>query len=412
MSDNIPDSLRVLFVDDEQNILSALKRSVRRNRRSWLVEFAVSGKEALDYLAKAEFDLVVSDVRMPGMDGIELLAEVKRIQPQAIRFLLTGYSNKESTLEAMKLAHQCFAKPSDPLVIIAAIERSDVLHKRINNNEVCTFISSLESVPSPPIVFKKLQAELEKSDSSYEVIADIVCTDAALSAKILQLVNSAFFGIQQDISEIKEGLFILGVEIIKSLVMIFGMGIKYGNSIRHFFLLEKFFAHSAEVAKLSKEIALYFGLSKKEAESAFTAGLLHDIGKLIFASYRPKEYRDISIHSNESKSVHITHLEKSAFNASHANIGAHLMSLWGLPLSVVEVIAFHDRPSSFSGNTDKLSILTAVHLADHISNDRAQIKDGEPVIGFGLDMVYISSLEEDEEIAAKLKKYIQKEKDC
>ncbi|MBC8317540.1 MAG: response regulator [Desulfobulbaceae bacterium] len=119
---------RILFVDDEPNILVGLRRMLRSLRKEIDMEFAESGKEALQVMSKASFDVVVSDMRMPGMDGAELLTEVRRLYPDTIRIILSGYAAAEAIMRTETIVHQFLHKPCEPQNIKDTLLRSCQLH--------------------------------------------------------------------------------------------------------------------------------------------------------------------------------------------------------------------------------------------------------------------------------------------
>jgi len=108
----MPDKKRVLFVDDEPRILDGRRRMLRSMRHEWKMSFAETGQEALAILANQPFDVVVVDMRMPGMDGVQLLSEVRK-RHQIIRIVLSGTADREAILRAVGLAHQYLSKPCD-----------------------------------------------------------------------------------------------------------------------------------------------------------------------------------------------------------------------------------------------------------------------------------------------------------
>ena len=126
--------IRVLFVDDEPRVLGGLRRMLRPMRHEWQMEFAQGGPEALDALAEQSFDVIISDMRMPGMDGGELLTEVMRRYPETVRIMLSGQSNKETVLRSVGPTHQYLAKPCDPELLKRVIARAYALRHASPNS--------------------------------------------------------------------------------------------------------------------------------------------------------------------------------------------------------------------------------------------------------------------------------------
>jgi DNA-binding NtrC family response regulator len=115
--------IRILFVDDDQDILAGLRNRLRAQRSRWDMVFVQSGYEALEELELASFDVVVSDMRMPLMDGAELLAQVKDRHPDVARIVLSGDAERDAVQRALPIVHQFLTKPCDGNVLRAAIEQ-------------------------------------------------------------------------------------------------------------------------------------------------------------------------------------------------------------------------------------------------------------------------------------------------
>ena len=185
---------QLLFVDDEQRVLDGIKRSLYGMRHEWGMEFVASGKDALRYMQEHTVDMIISDMRMPVMDGAELLSIVKKLYPQTIRFILSGYSDKEMILKTISTTDQFINKPCDPVMLKEIITRALESFDVIDDNKIRAFVSKIESLPTMPELYKQLKEKLESSTSSFKEIADIISKDVSMTAKILQLVNSSFFG--------------------------------------------------------------------------------------------------------------------------------------------------------------------------------------------------------------------------
>ncbi|MBV9849174.1 MAG: response regulator [Armatimonadetes bacterium] len=115
--------IRVLFVDDESHILSGLQRMLRPLRHEWAMTFAEGGPAALDALAGAEFDVIVTDMRMPGMSGAQLLAEVRRRHPRVARIVLSGQSDREHLQQLAQTPHEYLSKPCDTELLKETVRR-------------------------------------------------------------------------------------------------------------------------------------------------------------------------------------------------------------------------------------------------------------------------------------------------
>lgn len=186
---------RILFVDDEPNVLQGLQRMLRPMRSEWEMEFAGGGEEALQKMEQAPFDVIVSDMRMPGMNGAQLLKEVARRYPDTVRIVLSGHSDREYILQLVTTTHQYLAKPCDAQTIKDTVNRACALRDLLTSKELSALVSQVKSLPSLPSLYTRIIEILQSDDPSLQKIGQIVSEDIAMSAKVLQLVNSSFFGI-------------------------------------------------------------------------------------------------------------------------------------------------------------------------------------------------------------------------
>ena len=351
---------RILFVDDESNILSGIKRMLRSLRNDYEFNFAGSGREALELMESTPIDVIVSDMRMPGMDGAELLMQVREFYPNAIRIMLTGQADEESVYRTVNVVHQFLSKPCDPDTLKDIIIRSCALRDLLASKHIKEIVSGIDHLPSLPSVFAELQNVLKKEDASAEDVAKIIEQDIGMTAKLLQLVNSSFFGLFQKVENPARAVKLLGFDTIKILVLgvqIFSE-IKIDSSIISADFLKD---HSMLVAQCSKKIALDATDEPDLINSCFLAGMLHDIGKLLLISHMAETYLPLleSVKTNETE---LMTEERKQLNATHGDIGAYLIGLWGFNGDILEAIAYHNNIAAYPGNT--FSAAVAVHVAD------------------------------------------------
>ncbi len=352
--------INILFVDDEPNILEGLQRMLRSMRHDWQMTFAGGGNEALEMLKEKSVDVIVSDMKMPGIDGAKLLMEVREKYPQIIRIILSGYSEKEMIMKSIGTTHQYLSKPCDPEILKATVKRVCTLRDLLTNEHLRRLVSQMPTMPSLPLLYSNLVDELGKDEPSTRKIGEIVKKDIGMTVKILQIVNSAFFGLQRRISDSNEAVEFLGIDTISSLTLGLGVISQFEASAASTILLAELWAHSIAVGVLAGKIAQ--SENPAVATDAFTAGLLHDIGEVVLAVNMPEQFAQVhEIVTNEQ--ISRAGAERRVFEANHAEVGAYLIGLWGLPTQVVEAVAFHHTPTE-SGSTESFTALTAVHVAN------------------------------------------------
>lgn len=355
--------LNILFVDNEPNILLGLQRLLHPTRSEWSLAFAQSGTQALEILSQQNVDVIVSDLKMPDMDGAQLLTQVCNKYPQTIRIILSGDAEKNLSLRGISLAHQFLAKPCDTEILRTTISRVFALRNILSNAKLRRLLSAMRIVPSLPALYTQLTEELNRPSPSIKKVCEIIQQDIGMTAKILQIVNSAFFGLQRKISTTREAVLFLGLDTTSTLALSLDIFSQLENQPLQS-TVNNLWAHSLRVAKIAYKISLNEipGL----AVDAFTAGMLHDIGQAILAVNLPQEFATARS-LMETRHLAQSAAEQQVYGATHAALGAYLLSLWGLPTPIVEAVAFHHEPNAYQANS--FTALTAVHVANAVVNN-------------------------------------------
>jgi HD-like signal output (HDOD) protein/ActR/RegA family two-component response regulator len=354
---------RLLFVDDELPILQGLQRTLRSMRDQWDMTFVESGEQALQALARAPYDAIITDMRMPGMDGAQLLEKVKESHPEVVRIVLSGQASQESVLRSVGPAHQYLSKPCDRQELKLRLAQAFAMRDLLHNSAVRALVSGLNSIPSLPGLYLEIVAELRSEDASLGRIAEIVSKDAGMTAKILQLANSAFMGARYDITNPTQAVNLIGTEMVRALVLSVHVFSQFEDAKGEASNWALLWEHSTAVACLAQRIAVAEKGVKTVVDESFTAGLLHDIGKLVLLARMPKEY-GLLLQTIAQAPATLAAAERERFGCTHADLGAYLMSIWGLPHSLIHAVAYHDRPAECLETC--FSSVTAVHAADAI----------------------------------------------
>jgi HD-like signal output (HDOD) protein len=380
-------------VDDEPSILDGLGRMLRSMRQVWDMRFAKSGEEALEIMSRESFDLIVSDMRMPSMNGVQLLTEVKTKYPNTVRMILSGYADQLMILRSVGIIHQYMSKPCEADVLRTVIERVLNLNTLLKSERLASVISRTSTLPSLPSLYFEIVNEIQTPDSSVQRIGEIISKDPGMTAKILQLVNSAFFGIRRTITNPKEAASYLGIETIQTLVLSLDAFSKFEGCKVPGCTIEKIWSHSMATGLYAKRIVKGEGAGNAMADEAFTAGLLHDLGKLLLAFNLPREYSEVLSRATRDK-VLLDVAEQEVFEATHEEVGAYLLGLWGLPDSIVESVAFHHHPARSTSKS--FGLLAAVHAANALQYALAgQQSDPESA---ELDMDFMDSIGKSERL--------------
>jgi len=377
---------RILFVDDEIRVLDGIRRLLYHLRSEWRMSFVSSGPQALELMSHDAFDVIVTDIRMPGMDGIELLARTRELYPSVVRIVLSGQSDRDLTLKSALNAHQYLSKPCDAESLTATIARAVALKGTFTDPSLQALVAGAGTLPSIPSVYVELMRQLEDVDCCAQDIADIIARDPAMTAKILQLANSAFFGVRRRIASPKDAVLYLGLDTLKSLALSVKVFSQFTARPQSRFSIDELARHTMLVGILARKIASVQGASRQDVEDAFAAGLLHDIGKLVLVAAAPEKYEQ-AIEDAEKEGKTDRDAERRIFGTTHAEVGTYLVWLWGLPDSVVEAVAYHHAPTVCPA--PRFSPLTAVHVANALAHETA---GGCSPLVSALDMAYLGDL--------------------
>lgn len=332
--------LRVLFVDDEGHILDGLRRGFRTMRSAWEMHFVTSGKDALKFLAGSEVHVVVSDMRMPEMNGRELLQEVSSRYPQVLRIILSGYAEQQLLCEALPFVHRFLSKPCETDLLIDVIQRSINLRRLLNNEALQTLVSGIGELPCLPAKYQELRQSLSSENISLTEVSRVVKQDPGLSSKVLRLGASSFFTTRRNVETVESAIEVLGLETVAVLSLAIGAFELFTSKSASGFNIERCFQHSVNVGRYTTLIGEAIGLSRKSCELLYSAALFHDIGKVLLSLHCPSDYADILTHSVE-QNIPLYQLERERFSVTHAELGAYLLGLWGFSEGIIELVATH-----------------------------------------------------------------------
>lgn len=357
---------RFLFVDDESQVLTGLQRLLRPMRHQCEMQFVTSGDEALTMLAQGPFHVVVSDMRMPGMDGATLLKEVQRRYPHIVRIVLSGHSDQAMIHQSRGVMHQYLAKPCEADVLKAILVCACTLYETLAQDSLRSLVAGLSSVPSLPAQCTQLKREMESENASLTAITAIISQDIGMTAKMLELANSSYPELRATVTTAEQAVNLPGFDTIQSLVQI-GDGfspLAITDSDR--LNVEGVWAESLATGTLAQAIAQAEQASPPTIDQARAAGVLHEIGALVLAANATERY-NAACRIERDRGIPRWEAEKQEFGNTHAEVGAYLLALWGINESIVEAVAFHHTPAEHAG--EAFCPLTAVHVADNLQKE-------------------------------------------
>lgn len=356
---------RILFVDDESKIIDGIRRMLYADRKRWDMEFVTSGEAALEACERGRFDVVISDMRMPGMDGATLLGHLQDRFPSTARIILSGYSEIALVTRAVPVAHRFLTKPCSASELQSSIERVCVLQELLSGDEIRQVIGSVGELPSLSMVYAALSQAVEDPETPIKEIVQIMEQDMAMTAKVLQLVNSAFFGLARSVTNLHTAVSLLGMETIKNLVLITETFRAFVPDKR--IPLSEYESIQAD-AQRTACIAAKLPVDPKTRDTVVLAALLHDIGRLILASKMPAQFCS-ALDLSKKRDCQLFEAEEELLGTSHAEIGAYLLGLWGIPHLAIEAIAHHHRPTRIPHNDFDTSV--ALYVANLLARESA-----------------------------------------
>lgn len=363
----------ILFVDDEVQVLDGLRRMLRHRRKEWRVVYVDNAQHALEALDKEPFEIIVTDMRMPGMDGAELLEIVRTRFPSMVRIILSGHSEHDNIMKSVRPAHQFLAKPIGQAELEKVLVSALQMHKVLGNPNLLDILGKVESLPSMPQTYTRLIYEIEAEDSSLETVGKIIEQDMGMTATLLKVVNSAFFGLPRKISSPAQAASLLGLDILRTLVLSYQLFETFEVRQPYRFSFEGLWRHSTAVGSFAKKIAQFEKLDKAQADEAFMAGMLHDVGKLSLYHFTPNRYRKVIDDVRDGAGT-IYELETKRLGASHAEAGAFLMGLWGISDTIVQAIAFHHHPGAW--HPQDLGLHSIVHASNVFEHELYIVNKG------------------------------------
>ncbi len=367
---------RILFVDDELRVLQGLQRLLHPMRSEWDMRFVTGGEEALALLVEEKFDVVVTDMRMPGMDGAELLERVRQRQPDTVRIVLSGYADRETVLRSVGMAHQYLAKPCDSELLRRVIRRACGLRQYLAQERLSRLVAQMTTLPSLPALYQRVVAALQDPNASARTVGELVAQDVGMTAKVLQLVNSAYFGLHCAIADPVQATVYLGLDTVRTLVLAAGVFAQLEQKVVESGHIEELWQHSMRTCGLARLLASHWRENSRAVDETTMAGILHDVGKLVLAANFPAEYARACLFAGDQL-VMQQEAEEGIFGAGHAEVGAYLLGLWGLPDPVVEALAYHHAPHRCE--SEQAGPLAAVHIADALDHSSASSGDKVPV---------------------------------
>ena len=362
--------MRILIVDDELNVLDGLKRMLSSITEVTQMEFCSSGEIALEKLKSTAFDLIICDLQMPGVNGVQVLEHVRRLSPETIRFILTGMIDHPLHHAALRLSHQLIAKPCRPELLRELIVRAIRLKNRLKQSELSGVLAKLQTLPSLPQVYQRVIEYLAQPKASCRGLSRLIGEDIGMSARLMQLANSAYYGRPGKVNNPTQAVVYLGMQTVEAMILREGIFSKIDAELAERFAAAALEAHCLRVGVLAKRICTDLALPAEMTERALMAGILHDTGKIIMIVEFAAQFEQ-ALQKSRAEKIELFAAERQICGFTHAELGATLLSLWSLPAEIIETAAFHHVPWLLAGPDRPgrtLCMADVIYIADCIDH--------------------------------------------
>ena len=352
---------KLLLVDDEENVLRALERIFVP--AGYQVFAATGGEAALAILINEKVDLVISDMRMPGMDGHQFLKQVRSLYPTIMRAILSGFAEGKDVINCLRdgSARMYILKPWDNAKLLAEVEKLLHLGELFSRRQLLEVFNNLRDLPTVPELYSRVSALIE-NESGVEEIAHVVEQDQTVAAKLLQVANSVYYNMST--GSVRQAIVYMGLTNLKTVVL--GLTVLKQLDGMHggFFSIDVLWDHADRVNRMTHTIfERCLGRAMKDSEA--TAGLLHDIGRILLLKDYAQPYAGVSRSVFQNKATTFRDTERSLMGISHDEVGGFLLNWWSLPHPIVEAAMFHHDP--LNAAVLNREVVAAVHVADYFA---------------------------------------------
>ncbi len=346
------------------------------------VESVPDGEEGLAKVDELDPSCVLLDIRIPKINGVECLKKLRKTHPKLPIFMITGIDHDELKEGCLKAgAKGYFKKPIDFESLLAeinsaiSIDQNGHGHASSKEGGGLNAIDIVDDVvASPPTIYHQLQQAIDDPESGFNDFEKIISNDPALSARLLKVVNSPFYGLGSKVSTITHALNIVGTDQLADLALATGVLTQFKGIPKDVINMDSFWKHSIAVGLGARIMAKH--LQVKDVEKFYLAGMLHDLGSLILFKEAPEKMKKILDSAIERK-THLFEEEDQFLNFTHAEVGQNLLKKWDLPKSLIEGVAFHHNPLEATKHKTQALI---VHIADSMAYKLELGASGEPQV--------------------------------
>jgi DNA-binding NarL/FixJ family response regulator len=303
---------RVLFVDDEPAVLEGLSASLRRLKNTWTMRFECGGQAALDALASGRFDAIVTDMRMPKVDGEAVLLSAREHSPGAVRLILSGQTDFPVVRRTLKIAHQFIPKPCRADELRGCLDTMIRLTATMDDR-TRDIVCAVGELPISPVSSLRLKELFATPALAASDVVACVERDSALAAKVLHVASAGFFASRQAVTSVGRAVAVLGVETIRAMTLSMDVRQEEGSGMR----------------RPSRRPSAAPGPSGPE-EHVLLDGVLYGLGKVVLLAHFGVRYAELLARVAASPGLRLEVLEGELFGVDHDEVGRRVAALWGI----------------------------------------------------------------------------------
>lgn len=350
--------------------------------RDWQLVFCGSAMQMLETLGHDVDVMIAPDATDLG-STTDLFLQARNNHASTLRIVLLDSSRQSSSDQLSSLVNRTLSRQSSPESLIGSVSAALQLRAVMCNKRLRNLVEKLPNVPTLPEKYQEIQTALQNDTATMQSIGRIIETDPALTARILQLANSAAFGLPHPVSTAGEALSRLGINTVAGMVLSHGVFTQFDQRTIRSTGIRDVFWHSSVMGQLARRVMADYTDNVRRIDQAMTAGILSDIGTLVLAAGMP-DAMAICRRIVEKDGRADWDVESDLIGFTHMQVGAMLLSMWDLPDSIIEAVAYHHNPSQCPET--QFTPLSAVHVGNAI------LKRQDETIVPNLDWPYIERI--------------------
>jgi HD-like signal output (HDOD) protein len=325
----------VLCASDDAGVAAEVKERLHTDEHRWQFRCAGTSQEALEALSSGAVDALITPMSMAAPDGVNLLEYTHTHFPAVARLVLEGETSGPVQIAGVGPLTQTLSKPCTPRTLEAAVELVLGLRELIASEYLRTLFGAQESLAKPPAVYTRLVELSQDPQSTADDVVQLVQQDVGLTAEVLRLVNSAFYGQSDKVKDLSWAVVLLGLDTLKSLALA-GVAFRPGAPLPEGLNSDELATRAVRASVTAQKVSRREHWGPETTSELSLAALLAEVGLLVLAPGEPDGWALLRDQREELPSAA---LERDAFGCTVGEASAYLLGLWGFPVGAVAATA-------------------------------------------------------------------------